>query len=111
LTREKHDAHRSRWTHVTDYRDCQALADAARTAKIEIIRYRSVRDPGGGINLALLTCRAFASPQPIIHQTWRIRLSDAGVQAICEAPKLGITFNRNAFAADPRIAELRWTRG
>jgi hypothetical protein len=110
LTRGKYHAQRRRWMHATDYRDCQALADAARAAKMEIVRYRSVRDPGGGINLALLTCRAFASPQPIDHQTWHIRLSDAGVQAICEAPKSGITFDRNAFAADPRIAKLRWTR-
>jgi hypothetical protein len=110
LTRRKYDPQRNRWMQVTDYRDSQALADTARAANIEIIRYRSVRDPGEGINLALLTCRTFASPQPTDHQTWHIRLSDAGVQAICEAPKSGITFGRNAFAADPRIAKLRWSR-
>jgi hypothetical protein len=27
-----------------------------------------------------------------------------------EAPKSGITFDRNSFAADPRIAKLRWVR-
>jgi hypothetical protein len=37
-------------------------------------------------------------------------LSDAGAQAICEAPKSGITFDRKRFAADPRIAKLRWVR-
>jgi len=62
------------------------------------------------MNLALLTCRAFARPNPIEHQTWHIRLNDAGVQAICEAPKSGITFDRQSFAADPRIAKLRWVR-
>jgi hypothetical protein len=96
--------------HVTDYSNCQAFADAARAAKIEIIRYASVRDPDHGINLAILTCRAFAKPHPIEQQTWRIRLSDAGAQAICEAPKSGITFDRKAFATDPRIAKLRWVR-
>ena len=39
-----------------------------------------------------------------------IRLSGAGAQTICEAPKSGITFDRNSFAADPRIAKLRWVR-
>jgi hypothetical protein len=39
---------------------CQAFAETARSAKIEVIRYTSVRDPGQGMNLALLTCRAFA---------------------------------------------------
>jgi len=110
LTRAKYAVDRTRWMHVSDYRYCQALADTARAAKIEIICYGSVRDPGHGMNLALLTCRAFASPELLDQQTWHIRLSDAGVQAICEAPKSGITFDRRAFAADPRIAKLRWAR-
>ena len=38
------------------------------------------------------------------------RLSEAGAQAICEAPKSGITFDRESFAADPRIARLKWKR-
>jgi hypothetical protein len=45
------ECRKARWMHATDYRHCQALADTARAAKIEIIRYRSVRDPGQGINL------------------------------------------------------------
>jgi hypothetical protein len=111
LTRRKYDRHKARWMHVADYRQCQALADTAREAKIEIIRYRSVRDPAHRMNIALLTCRVFASAKPIKQQTWHIRLSVAGVQAICEAPRSGITFDRQAFADDPRIAKLRWARG
>jgi hypothetical protein len=110
LTKGKYGADRTKWMHVTDYSHCQALAETARTAKIEVIRYASVRDPGQGMNFALLTCRAFARPKPIDQQTWHIRLSDAGAQAICEAPKSGITFDRKSFAADPRIAKLRWVR-
>jgi hypothetical protein len=111
LTRGKYDADRALWMHPTDYGPCQAFADAARAAKIEVIRYASVRDPALGNNLALLTCRAFAKPGPIDQQTWHIRLSEAGAQAICEAPKSGVTFDRKSFAADPRIAKLRWARG
>lgn len=110
LTRGKYSADRARWMHLTDYGHCQAFAHAARAANIEIIRYASVRDPSHGMNLALLTCRTFAKNQPTNQQTWHIRLSDAGAQAICEAPKSGITFDRKAFAADPRIAKLRWAR-
>jgi hypothetical protein len=62
------------------------------------------------MNLALLTCRAFANSKPIDQQTWRIRLSDAGTQAICEAPRSGITFDRSRLRSDPRIAKLRWVR-
>ncbi len=110
LTRAKYDADRARWAHITHYSYCQALADAARTAKIEIIRYESVRDPDHGMNLALLTCRAFARRKPFGQQSWHIRLSSSGIQAVCEAPKSGMTFDRKAFAADPRIAKLRWDR-
>jgi hypothetical protein len=110
LTKGKHEHYRAKWTHLTDYSHCQAIADAARAAKIEIIRYESVRRPAYGKNLALLSCRAFASQKPIDQQTWHIRLSEAGANAICEWPKAGITFDHEAFAADPRIAKLPWTR-
>ncbi len=101
---------RAAWTHLTDYAACQNLADASRRAEIEIIRYESVRDPGHGANVALLTCRAFERPKPTKRQTWRIRLSSSGIQAICEFPVLRIGFDRDAFAADPRIAAFAWDR-
>jgi len=111
LSKGKYARSRKKWMHVTDYGPCQAFADIARAAEIEIIRYASVRDPAQGMNVALLTCRAFARPKTIDQQTWHIRLGEAGAQAICEAPKSGITFDRKAFAADPRIAKLQWVRG
>jgi hypothetical protein len=101
---------RARWTHLTDYAATQNLADAARTAAVEIVRYHSVRDPQAGANLALLTCHAFAEPRPTERQTWRIRLSASGIQAICEFPDTRIGFDRSTFSADPRIAAFNWTR-
>ncbi|PWK69885.1 RES family NAD+ phosphorylase [Aminobacter sp. AP02] len=98
------------WTHPTDYAACQQLADAAREAGVEVIRYRSVRDPAGGANLALLTCRVFTKPAPTERQTWRIRLGPSGVQAICEFPEMRIGFDRTSFAADPRLREMHWIR-
>ena len=110
LTKGRLAADRRKWLQLTDYSDCQARAEMARVAAVEVIRYASVRDPGRGVNVALLTCRAFSKPKPIDQQTWRIRFAEAGAQAICEAPKLGITFDCNSFAADPRIANFRWDR-
>jgi hypothetical protein len=110
LTRGKFEKQRAQWMHLTDYASCHALSDAARTVEIEAIRYASVRDPGQGMNIALLTCRAFRKAKPVNQQTWHIRLSDAGAQAVCESPKSGVTFGRKTFAADPRIANLRWKR-
>ncbi len=98
------------WSHLTDYQPCQALAGVARTAGCQVIRYRSVRDPGGGANLAVLSCSAFARPYPVDRQTWRLRLGRHGVQALCEYPRLAIEFPPGTFAADPRISALNWTR-
>jgi hypothetical protein len=110
ITRGRFENQRALWSHPTDYSHCQELADAARQASIDLIRYRSVRDPKGGTNLALLTCRVFSKSEPLSLQTWRIHLRASGAQAICQAPKSGIAFERDSFAADPRIAAMRWDR-
>ena len=101
---------RKQWLDPLDYSACQDLADAARRAGIEVIRYKSARDPADGANIALLTCRAFEKPKPMQYQTWRLHMSASGVRAICEAPKSGLEFDRVAFARDPRIAALKWDR-
>jgi hypothetical protein len=110
LTRAPFDAHRTRWTHPVNYASCQELADAARAAGIDVIRYRSARDPEGGANLALLACRAFATPQPLERQTWHMRLAATGVHAVCEFPAMRLSFPPDTFAGDPRIDALDWRR-
>jgi hypothetical protein len=107
LTLPPLDRDDAKWTDPTDYEACQQLADTAREAGIEAIRYRSVRDPQRQANIALLSCRAFAKPRPVDRQTWRIRLSASGVQALCDFPERRIGFDRTAFD-DPRLASLRW---
>ena len=106
------DADRNSWTAQTDYRACQDLADQARTAGIEALRYESARTAGTarGYNLALLTCRVFVSREPIERQTWRIHLGSHGVRALCEFPDARFGFDRHAFAGDPRIAAMYWQR-
>jgi len=95
------------WTHLTDYGPCQALADAARTAAGALLRYRSVRDPDQGSNIAVLDCAAFADPAPTIErQTWRIYLSPSAVLVQREFPRRDIEISIAAFAVDPRIAAI-----
>jgi hypothetical protein len=101
---------RARWTNVTDYGACQALADQARAAGIDVLRYQSARVPDGGVNIALLACGAFAARTPRARQTWRMYLSGSGARAVCGAPPQQIEFDRHAFAADPRIAAFEWER-
>jgi hypothetical protein len=103
------DRDRARWTHPTDYAACQQLADDARTAGVDVIRYASARDPGG-VNIALLTCAAFSVTAPTERETWRLHLDSRGARAVCAHPERRLEFDRDAFAADPRIAGLRWER-
>jgi len=109
LTAPPFDADRARWTHPTDYAPCQALADAARDAEVGVLRYRAARDPGG-VNVAVLRCRAFAARDPIARQTWRLSLNAHGVRAVCDHPDARLACDRDEFAGDPRIAGLRWER-
>lgn len=104
LTRPPLVADHALWTAPADYAACQALADAARAAEVAAIRYRSVRDPAGRANVALLTPRAFAAPAPKLFQTWKILARREGVRAIREFPtEAALAFSREDFAADGRL--------
>jgi RES domain-containing protein len=98
-----------RWTHRTDYTACQDLAGRARQAGVDVLKYRSARTETG-VNVALLTCGAFASRQPLARQTWRIHLGAHGARALCDFPEARLEFDRLAWSADPRTARLKWER-
>lgn len=108
LTAAPFDQESTHWSHPTDYSACQDLADSARTASVQVLRYASARGPGR--NVALLTCAAFASREPLERQVWRLHVGAPGVRAICAFPEQRVAFDRAAFARDPRIADLRWER-
>jgi len=110
LTKPPLVAHRARWTHHTDYAACQDLAEQARAAGVDVLRYQSVRDPAGGDNLALLSCRPFVSAEPGERQTWRMQLSTSGARAVCAFPEQQLEYGRDTFAADLRIAGTTWDR-
>jgi RES domain len=97
------DRDRQIWEHPTEYAGCQDLADAARAAGIQMIRYRSVRDPGGGGNCAVLAVAAFAERRPKDEQTWHIFPGTYSVRAWCESPPLALEFRPEDFRNDPRI--------
>jgi hypothetical protein len=102
------DQDAKRWTDPIDYGKCQSFADAARGAGTHVLRYQSAR--ADGINVALLTCTAFSSKQPVERQVWRIHTGPSGVRAICAFPEQRLAFDRAAFARDPRIAAMPWDR-
>ena len=72
LTRPPLAQDRKQWTHRTDYSATQQLADAARAAGVEAIRYESVRDPQHAACAALLVPASFAQPQPLQLASWFI---------------------------------------
>jgi RES domain len=100
----------SLWLDPVDYGPCQTFADSAREASAEALRYRSVRDPEGRAAVAVLVCTAFAKPAPLERQTWKIGVGSMGAHAICEFPPARLEFDREAFASDPRLAGMIWSR-
>ena len=79
LTQGRFAADTAQWTASTDYAACQQLAGLARSAHIELIRYRSVRDPAGGMCGAVLTLAALAR-EPLAEQTWRLAVTRQRIQ-------------------------------
>lgn len=102
LTRPPFDRDRRKWTDPVDYSSCQELADAARHVGIQLLRYRSARVDG--VNIAVLSCAAFAATAPLERHVWRIHFGSMGVRAIGDLPEQRLSFDRAAFASDPRIA-------
>lgn len=71
LTRPAFARVRGRLASKTSYASTQPLGDAMREAGVEAFRYPSARDAEGGVNVGVLTPRAFASSRPQGLQTWR----------------------------------------
>lgn len=57
-------------TDRRSYDATQALGSALREAGVEAFEYRSARDPGGGINVALFEPAALATDKPDILDEW-----------------------------------------
>lgn len=110
LARPPYDNRLETWTHPTEYAACHEAADEARRLGAQAIRSVSARDPEGGPTVCLIDCAAFADSAPTRQQSWRMKLSEAGVYARCEAPDTQLVFGRDAFARDPRIAAFDWER-
>ena len=101
--------HRDRalWEDLSHYAPCQDLADGARAADVAALRYRSVRDPAGRANVALLDAAAFTAPSPRDYQTWAVLTRRDGVRAAREFPRRAmLAFTTADFAADPRLKGL-----
>jgi RES domain len=61
---------RAAWTDPNDYGACQRFAQAAREAKLDAIRYESVRDPEHAGAVAVLQPSCFRPRQPLEQRIW-----------------------------------------
>ncbi len=86
LTKPPFDDHRDAISSPVSYDASQALGRAMREAGVEAFRFRSARDPDGGVNVALLTPRAFAANRPDALETW-----------VASATRLGVEFQRKDY--------------
>ena len=92
----------SAWTDPDDYSRCQALADQARKIGAQTIRYQSVRDPGGGFNVALLDPAGFRDKAPRFEQTWHYRFEFRTLVALAAFPASEAhKFSFAGFGLDP----------
>lgn len=101
LTRPPLKARSGDWTHPTDYSACLAFADEARAGGVTAIRYASVRDPDARGNVAVLSCEAFAAPQPTGWGTWRFLFTTRGARVFDEAARRG-------YEVHPEGTRLAW---
>lgn len=106
LTAAPFSSNAALWTDPADYSACLDLADAARAVGVTAIRYRSIRDPQGRANLALLSCLVFSGSAPARYATWRIGFSAREAIALCDRPEARLSFPIALFDADPRLAVL-----
>ncbi len=86
LTTPPFNAHGDHWTSPNHYHLTQALGSAMRNDGVEILRYRSARDPKHGNNVALLQPHVLRGQTPNHFQTW-----------LCVASRNRIEFSRKDF--------------
>lgn len=83
----------ARWMAPDSYAGTQALARSARDAGLQAIRYASVRDPGHGACVAVLTPAAFAERRP--HggtQTWWLTVQPRQAVWVRDGERLQFSF-------------------
>jgi len=97
LTKPTLVKNKKQWTRPADYSATQTLAENARKADINIIRYESVRDSEQGTNLALLSPKAFRGRKPKKEQTWFLYMSKTEMnceRANAQKPGEFVTFKK-----------------
>lgn len=97
--------HEATLTHRSRYDATQSLGAQMREAGIEAFEYRSARDVGRGINVALFTPKALAGRRPAFQEPWLCELTGQHVQFQAVHGKEQYDFALSAFQVN---GELPW---
>ena len=85
-------AARAAWTHGSDYRSTQALADAARDKRVQWICYESVRAPGHRCAAVLDVEALEMVAQGTTQQTWHCKATRNSVMMVHGSDRHAWTF-------------------
>ena len=97
------DAYRAHITDRSRYTSAQALGAAMRATGIEAFEFPSARDPGGGLNVALYTPTALASPKPVFQSPWLCELTADTVRFAAVGEHQTLSFTLDTFLDDGRL--------
>lgn len=105
LTGSPFDEYRAAISSPVAYAASQALGQAMRADGVELARYRSARDPDGGINVAILAPGVFGQARPQDFQVWHSASTTARVEFARRdwAEARAFAFARTPFEVDGRL--------
>ena len=75
----------AKWTDPNDYAACQDFAAEARSAKTQLLRTVSARDPAG-YNVVIFDAAVFAGRSPRHGKTWHLRFENERLTALAAVP-------------------------
>lgn len=105
LSREPYLEFQAQLTSPTHYEFTQAVGERFRNANVELIRYRSARDRNEGLNIAVLTPRAFTSTRPYNFMTWHSFCTSTEAEFSLETymKKTHLKFSREEFLVEGKL--------
>lgn len=105
LTAPPFSAHEQEIAAPDRYDATQALGDAMRDADVEAFRYRSARDPDGGVNVGVLDVAAFGRRRPRDFENWHCTAARERVEVVSRGyfGRAVHAFERETFLVDGEL--------
>jgi len=92
-------------TSPSDYGPTQVLGAEMRTAGVEAFEFISVRDPEGGINVALFTPAALGAKAPVFQEPWLCEVTAERVRFHAAHSRTLYTFPIEVFLVEGKLPQ------